>query len=193
MPDLKSELAKLKDLKFDDDEDPTQPQASTNKQPPNQTRSVFEYIHKHPMSTVAEAAGGTGLPRNRVATLVIQLLARKLLSRKKMGDEPYQYTSTVDIMPETDSARLAALTKAHAAKKALAAKRRAEQAKAAKVAKAQQKVSLGDVTAVVQAATTNVEAKLEGFSPAMLVGSLTPFQARQVYDELKKLFSPSPA
>lgn len=187
MPDLKSELAKLKDLKFDD-EDPSQPQA--NNQPPNQTRSAFEYIHKHPMSTVAEVADGTGLPRSRIATLVLQLLGRKLLTRKKVGDKPYQYTCVVDTMPDTETAKRAALTKAIAAKKANAAKRQAEKAKR-QAEKAKQTVSPKKVTAVVQAATAEVA--LKGFSPAMLVGSLTPFQARQVYDELKKLFCPSTA
>lgn len=195
MPDLKSELAKLKDLKFDDDVE-----ASPNDHPTgNQTKSVFEYIHKHPMSAVSEVADAIGLGRSRVATLVIQLTHRNILTRKKIGDEPYQYTAAVDKFPETDAARLAALTKAHAAKKINAAKRKAEEAagivgkklKAKLKVKPKSKAPIAtiDLTPPPPPPPPPVRSEREGFSAAMLVGGLTPFQARQVYDELKKLFA----
>lgn len=174
MPDLKSELKKLDNLRFDDDDAPP----TNNEAPaPNKTRLVFEYFVQNPMSMVTECSEVVGLNESRVAALALQLTNRKLLTRSKHGEQPYRYTATTTEFPNVVEVRRAALIKAHEARKTNAAQRRKQAAKAAKkaVAKAQQ----------VEAP---VAQPMTGFNAAMLVGGLTPFQAKAVYDELVKLF-----
>lgn len=172
MPDLKSELKKLENLKFDD-EDETPP---TDAPTMNMTHRVFYFFRDNPMSTVPECSEATGIPNARVSTLAIQLMNRKLLSRTRVGAAGlFQYTATTDSIPDPTDSRKAALTKAHAAIRANAEARRLA------IAKENKKIKTKDTPA--PSTKTN-----EGFNPAVLVSGLSPFQARAVYDELRKLF-----
>lgn len=179
MPDLKSELKKLENLRFDDDAEDTTPTTTTEEPPVNMTHQVFYYYADHPMSTVNDCAAALGFNASRVAALSLQLLGRNLLTRKKVGDKPFVYTATAKKMPDTAAVKRAALIKAHEVRKANAAKRREDAKKAAKKAK---KAQAATVAPTAPAATP------QGFNAAMLVGGLTPFQAKAVFDELKKLF-----
>ena len=162
MPSLQQELtAKLKDLKFDDEEEQT-----NNSQPsPNKTRAVFEYYRDNPMSLVNECADALAIESSRVAAMSLQLFNRNLLSRSKRGQESYRYSATEKEYPETSEVRKAALIKAREVRSSMPKKAKTKKAK-------------------------SVAAKPEpaGFSAAVLVGGLTPFQAKAVYDELAKLF-----
>ncbi len=180
MPDLKSELKKLENLRFDDDGEDTTPTTTTEEPPVNMTHQVFYYYVDHPMSTVNDCAAALGFNASRVAALSLQLLGRNLLTRKKVGDQPFVYTATTKKMPDTAAVKRAALIKAHEVRKANAAKRRADKAKAAKKAAKQTTQPQPQEPAKQKPAT--------GFNAALLVGGLTPFQAKAVFDELKKLF-----
>lgn len=176
MPDLKSELKKLENLRFDDGDDETPPTNNTAPQL-NMTQSVFEYFRLNPMSTGNDCADALGYDKSRVAALALQLVGRKLLTRTKRGEHPYEYTAIADSMPDTYQARKAALIKAHEARSANAAKRRKAAAKkAVKVDK------------VEKPEERETKAEHKAFNAAMLVNSLSPFQAKAVFDELKKLF-----
>jgi hypothetical protein len=175
MPSLQQELAaKLKDMKFDDGEDDVPP---TNNDAPemNMTHRVFHYYRLNPMSTVNNCAEALNIPASRVAALSLQLMGRKLLTRKKRGELPYEYSASADNIPDPTEVRKAALIKAHQARKDNAEQRRKAAAKAAKKA--------AKVKPVAEEAPAP-----KGFNAAMMVGGLTPFQAKAVYDELRKLF-----
>lgn len=179
MPDLKSELAKLKDLKFDDEpETPANPKTNDAN---NQTRKIFLFYRDKPMSTVNECAEALGMHPGPVSARTAQLFNRKLVTRIKRGEEAYRYTSVAVEYPNIEDVRRAALIKAQAAKKASNAKRKQlEKARAAKKAK---QVSL----AAKKAAIPKVE-QSSAFNAAVVVASLTPFQAKALFDELSKLF-----
>lgn len=170
MPDLKSELQKLENLRFDDgDEDapPTNIEALTM----NMTHKTFHYYRLNPMSTVTECAEALGLPASRVAALALQLTGRKLLSRTKTGQEPYRYTAIATEMPNPVEVRKAALIKAHAARKANAQVRRQKKTKPAHKPEVSTKL-----------------VKPPSFNADEIVGGLSVVQARELFDKLRVIF-----
>lgn len=169
MPDLKSELKKLENMRFDDDGD-AQP---TNNGAPemNMTHQTFHFYRLNPMSTVTEASESLGLPASRVAALSLQLTDRKLLTRSKVGQEPYRYTAIADSMPDPVEVRKAALIKAHAVRKANAKARRDN-----KKVKAKPKAQPPAVT------------KPPSFDADDIVSGLSVVQARALFDKLREIF-----
>lgn len=171
MPSLQQELAdKLKSLKFDDEED-TPP---TNNSAPemNMTHKTFHFFRLNPMSTVTDASEAVGLPAARVAALALQLTERKLLSRTKVGQEPYRYTAIADSMPDPVVVRKAALIKAHAMRKANAQARRDKKTKP----KATKHTKQHDQVAA------------SSFDVDQLVSGLSVVQARALFDKLREIF-----
>ena len=187
MPDLKSELAKLKDLKFDDEpETPADPKTN-DADANNQTRKIFLFYRDKPMSTVNECAEALDMHPGPVSARTAQLFNRKLVTRIKRGEEAYRYTSVAIEYPNIDDVRRAALIKAHATKQANDAKRKQlEKARAAK--KAKQTKQAKQVSLAAKKAAIPKTEKPNAFNAAVMVAGLTPFQAKALFDELAKLF-----
>lgn len=194
MPDIKSELAKLKDLKFDDPDEPETPTPAPrviNRSPSpenNLTRRIFFWFKANPASTVAECVAATGLTSDAVSARTAQLFTREVLVRKKTGKEPFRYTAAVDELPDRVEALKAALTKANEAKRAKAAQRKLlEKARAAKKVKAAK--AAAKAAKAAKEAPESVIVIPTAFNAAMMVNGWTPFQAKAVFDELRKLFT----
>lgn len=169
MPDLQSELKKVKavqsldNLKFDDGDEDMPPATEAKK---SMTNMVFDYYVAHPMSTTNECADALEMDRSRVAALSLQLLSRKLLSRLKRGNDLYRYGATTNVFPNAVELRKAALIKAREIRKA--------------------NPTPPKVKVVKRKDETFTESAV--FDAAKLVNKLSPFEAKALYDELKRLF-----
>jgi hypothetical protein len=162
MPDLKSELMKLNNLKFDDE--PTPPvvvdEATTERE------RVWNYIKANPTSSAAGVAAGLGINPSLAASQIFALHNKAVVARGKIGDT-YHYQVVGDSYPRFDR-------KAHGEHigKLSKGKPRAVRAKAKRV--------------LVQRAPDPVAAPVNDVDA--MINSMSVVQARAIYDKLKQIF-----
>lgn len=162
MPDLKSELLKLNNLKFDDAEDePTQ--AVFVDKATSMRERVWNYVKANPASSAADVSIGLGIGAGLAASQLFALHERGLVAKAPI-DGLYHYQALGDSYPRFDR-------KAHGKKLGKAAKGKP---RANKANDAQVKLL---TTAVQQNATATD-----------ILNTMSVMQARAVYDELKRIF-----
>ena len=92
MPDLRTELMKLENLKFDDDAQPnTQEVLVTTALSPNVSmmEQIWQYVHQNPNSTYTQVMKGIGEDQSDVSTRLTQLFNAGKLGRSETS--PYQW------------------------------------------------------------------------------------------------------
>lgn len=100
MPDLKSELMKLNNLKFDDaDDEPTPPVVVDDA--PTERERVWNYIKANPMASVNGVAAGLGIKVSSAASQICALHDKAIVARGKIGDA-YHYQVIGDTYPRFD-------------------------------------------------------------------------------------------
>lgn len=163
MPDLKTELMKLENLKFDDDVQPTEEVMYTTISPNvSIMQQVWQYVQQNPNSTYLDVIKGVGGTHADISTRLTQLYNAGKLSRN--DTKPYTWYTTHDKYER----------KTHKPYKKRKAKPVAKaQAKAAKVAKA------------VPAAESKLQTK---YDVNDLLSTMSIIEARAMYDRLKELF-----
>lgn len=190
MSDLKSELMKLSNLKFDDEGEPETP---TVVEQPTMTHTsererVWNYIKTHPQTSANAIALGLGISKAHSASQVFALFKRGIVTRSTV-DDTYAFTAVGEAYPRFDPVAhgkiigAASAGRPRVSKKARGAykvdplkhKRNAEQAKL-------------------------LEAELPtGVSPLppglrfhatfdQLLDTMSVLQARELYDKLKTIF-----
>lgn len=179
MPDLRSELMKLNDLKFDDDVT-TEP--SPIMQPTtNFSKSIWDAIKAKPnmnSQQVADAVAGGNT--DGIATRLKQMIDRGVLTRDKL-DAKFRYQAVGDSYPAFN--REQALAKAHVARAEYRIKRAKQLEYSAKY-QAKKKAQAAKL------ATAGVPPTSLTSSPSaeQLVNSMSVGMAKAVYLELKKVF-----
>lgn len=93
MPDLKSELMKLDNLKFDDDVQ-TEEQAVTATST-SLMATIWQYVHTHPNCTYLEVMKGIGAGQSDVSTRLTQMYHADKLDRDD-SVVPYKWFTTSD-------------------------------------------------------------------------------------------------
>jgi uncharacterized protein (DUF2249 family) len=168
MPDLRSELSKLQQLHFDDEQSVkaviVEHDITTTK-----TGKILQYIGDHPGSTRAQISKAMeeryGMSPNNTGSVISQMEIKSFVTAK---GSPKTYTRTSKVYhPDPDNPALAA------ARKKLAEK------KAAGLIKSKKYTPVRPMPAPQH---SSVQA---------IVDKLTIGQAREIYDELKKLFGDS--
>lgn len=96
MPDLKSELMKLDNLKFDDDVS-TVSDVVIDEVQQNVNRELWELVKLHPASTSAELSDISGMNANTVSIRLAQMFNRGYLIRAKNLDGKFRYTTAGDL------------------------------------------------------------------------------------------------
>jgi hypothetical protein len=160
MPDLKTELMKLNNLKFDDADEPTQPpvvgEATTERE------RVWNYIKANPMSSVNGVAAGLGISDSHASSQIFALHNKAILARGLIGDK-YHYQVVGDSYPRFDrkahGKHLSKIMKGRKHGKRVLVKR--------------------EPVAPVTAPISNVDA---------MINSMSVMQARAIYDKLKQIF-----
>lgn len=181
MADLQTELKKLTNLRFDDDDSDqavNNPAVTVNAGGVvfNMTRAAFEYVKAHPGSTAAEVTATVG---RDAGSRLISLFNRNQVRRVE-SDNGYRYYAVADEYKVTPNSEV--LAKAHAARKEQARKlREKRQKKLAKLAA----TAAAEAQAAPQAATTT---QLPLTDVQRVLQSLPVATARELYDELKKIF-----
>jgi hypothetical protein len=184
MPDLKSELMKLNNLKFDDEGEPDMPvtmaePTATEQQPPSMREQVWNHIKANPMTSNAGLSAALGLSCMTSASHIGALFNRSLVTRVQISGA-YHYTAVGDSYPVSNRADLGKKIS-----EALRKKRMAE--RTAKEAIAKEQVRLLE-RAVVKEAQAKVPVSLAAFSAQDMIESMPIGKARALYVELKKLF-----
>ena len=179
MPDLRSELMKLNDLKFDDDVADAPSPITTDKV--NLSKQIWDAIKIKPnMDSQQIADRVTGGDMDGIATRLKQMLDRGILTRIKL-DAKFRYEAVGDEYPTFN--RQEALAKAQAAKAEKRSKREKQREYAAKY-KAKKQITLstaGPLAVPPTSLTSNPSAE-------QLVNSMSVGMAKAVYLELKKVF-----
>jgi len=93
MPDLRTELMKLENLKFDDD-------VQTEEQIVNPTNTslmatIWQYVHNHPRCTYVEVMKGLGTGQSDTSTRLTQMYNAGKLNRDD-STQPYKWFTTSD-------------------------------------------------------------------------------------------------
>ena len=102
MPDLKSELMKLNNLKFDDaDDEPTPPSPIVVDDAASERERVWNYIKANPMSSAHGVAAGLNISAGHAASQIFALHRKAIIARGKVGDT-YQYQAIGDSYPRFD-------------------------------------------------------------------------------------------
>ena len=175
MPDLRSELMKLDNLKFDDDVADAPSPITTDKI--NVSKEIWDTIKANPNSSSIQIANAVSNgDMTGISTRLKQMLDRGILSRSKHESGMYMYQVVGDAYPTFN--RQEALAKAHAARLEKKTKRDKQREYNAKY-----KAKLKAVAPAIPA-TSSVS-----FSDAeQLVNSMSVGLAKAVYIELKKVF-----
>lgn len=182
MPDLKSELMKLNNLKFDDEGEPDMPitmDEPTPAQPTSMREQVWNYIKANPMTSNAGLCAALGLDSMTGASHLGALFNRALVTRVR-GSGSYHYTAVGDSYPVFDRA-----SNGKRISEALRKKRMAERDAKEEVAKEQVRLL---ERAVVRKAQAQVPVSLASFSAQDMIESMPVGKARALYLELQKLF-----
>lgn len=183
MPDLKSELMKLNNLKFDDDGEADMPITMVEPTPAPQQitmrEQVWNYIKANPMTSNAGLSAALGLACMASASHVGALFNRSLVTRVQINGA-YHYTAVGDSYPAFNRV-------AHGRKISEALRGKHRKSRVAKEEAAQEQVRLLE-RAVVRQAQAQVPASLAAFSAQDMIESMPIGKARALYLELKKLF-----
>ena len=97
MPDLRTELMKLENLKFDDDAQPnTQEVLVTTAIDPTASmmEQIWQYVHQNPNSTYTQVMKGIGEGQSDVSTRLTQMYYAGKLGRSETS--PYQWFAVHD-------------------------------------------------------------------------------------------------
>lgn len=160
MPDLRTELMKLENLKFDDDVQSTEEVVYTTISPNvSMMQQIWQYVQQNPNCSYTEVVKGIGGTRSDVSTRLTQMYNAGKLSRN--NTTPYTWYTTHDTYER----------KTHKAYK---------KRKAKPVAKAQAKVAKA-----VPAAVPKLQTK---YDVNDLLSTMSIIEARAMYDRLKELF-----
>lgn len=184
MPDLKSELMKLNNLKFDDEGEPDMPitmtePTTTEQQPTTMREQVWNYIKANPMTSNAGLSAALGLGCMTSASHLGALFNRSLVTRVQVSGT-YHYTAAGDTYPVFNRA-----SNGKKISEALRKKRMAERDAIEEGAKEQVRLL---ERAVVRSAQAKVPVSLAEFSAQDMIESMPVGKARALYLELKKLF-----
>lgn len=184
MPDLKSELMKLDNLKFDDDvgNEPAPITPTTNF-----TKTMWDAIKARPnMNSIQIAEHINGGSMAGIATRLKQMVDRGTLSRHTDEHGLFVYQAVGDVYPNMNRTEI--LAKAQAARKT-AKEKRAKQRKynatylAKKRATNPQVIHVVGAPAAIPSASLNKHPNAEDIVNQMSIGL-----AKAVYLELKKVF-----
>lgn len=178
MPDLKSELSKV----IDAWSEPPVPEVKKSI-----THKAWEYLAKHPNSSAAACANGISVSRALTTTALLALVKRGLATRMTVGGI-LVYSAFGESYPVWDAARRkevlgSSAAQARAAKLAVAKASKRAVKQAVKRAAASRKHLVPAHEAAVLAPVRPAE-----WNAAAFVDGLTLRQARDVYDELHKVF-----
>lgn len=174
MPDMQSELTKvLTQAHFDDE--PNEPAPTANRK--FIKGKIFDYVKANPVSSYTEIAEGLGCQDlARVASTLKSMIDEKILVRSKPNGI-YCYTTAVNEYTEFD--RMTSLQKAIEARvnkiKTKQAKKRLAPVTKATAPRKPASVPLPNNTKFVA-------------TVPQLLSTLSVVQARELYDELKKIF-----
>jgi predicted transcriptional regulator len=190
MPDIQTELftkvipkMKLDSLKFDDDVGAQDVQVQVDEDNKvNYTSMVYHFIKTHPGCLASDVVAGCNLLRDGASTRITQLISRGLLKhvfdasfsarRYYVTDKPYQALTKEEKIKRLQEARAASLE---------TMKRKREE----KLAKT--KAKRGRPPKSAAKPVVNVEPTFQQSTTAF-INSLSVLQAREVYDQLKKIF-----
>lgn len=184
MPDLKSELMKLENLKFDDDvSDEPAPITPTT----NFTKTMWDAIKATPnMNSIQIAENINGGSMTGIATRLKQMVDRGTLSRRSDENGLFIYQAVGDVYP--NMSRTEILAKAQAARK-IAKEKKDKQRKynakylAKKRAANPQVIQVVSAPAAIPSTSLNKHPNAEDIVNQMSIGL-----AKAVYLELKKVF-----
>lgn len=174
MPDLRSELMKLNDLKFDDD-------VATESSPiidtkPNMTKLIWEHLKRNPNQDSKQVASAVNAgDMSGISTRLKQMTNRGTVSRKLVNDT-YIYQAEGDAYPELN--RLEIIAKAQAARVQKRSKREKQREYNAKY---KEKLK-------AEAPAIPPTSLLKNPNAEQLVNSMSVGMAKAVYLELKKVF-----
>lgn len=162
MPDMKTELMKLNNLKFDDAED--EPTMAVVDDATTERERVWNYIKANPMSSANEVAAGLDISPSSAASQIFALHSKAILARGVIADT-YHYQAIGDSYPRFDR-------KAHGQhlKKVMTGRK---QNKRVLVKRAPEPV------APVAAQVNDAD---------FMISSMSVVQARAIYDKLKQIF-----
>lgn len=184
MPDLQSELTKvLKQAHFDDDKPQdtntvtTKPEA-TPQPDKNATERVWDYLLAHPMTTAREIADATGIERYMVSSTLGRFIMQGNAVRSKAEGGQFKFVCTRPQRVVMDIKQVAELGR----------KKREENIKRKRTANKARATRFANKMAQPEPAPTPVIPKQTEWNAADLIDSLTLRQARQVYDELRRIF-----
>ena len=180
MPDLRSELMKLNDLKFDDDVTDAPSPITTDKT--NVSKQIWDAIKANPNSSSIQIANAVSNgDMTGISTRLKQMLDRGILSRSKHESGMYMYQVVGDAYPTFN--RQEALAKAHAARLEKKTKRDKQRQYNIKYkAKKQAVLSTAGPLAIPPTSLTSSP------NAEQLVNSMSIGLAKAVYLELKKVF-----
>ena len=179
MPDLRSELMKLDNLKFDDDvADVPAPITNTK---PNVTKMIWDAIKAQPnMNSKQIAAAVNSGDMSGISTRLKQMLNRGTVDRT-IVDNTYVYQAVGESYPELNRVEL--MAKATAARKTRKHRKIKQREYNAKY-KAKKQITLSTAGPLAVPATSLVSSP----NAEQLVNSMSVGMAKAVYLELKKVF-----
>ena len=184
MPDLQSELTKvLKQAHFDDDEPQDNNTVATTPEPTqqsekNMTERVWDYLLANPMKTAREIADATGIERSFVSSAMNRFILQGNAARSKAEGGQFKFVCTRPQRVVMDIKQVAELGR----------KKREENIKRKRTARKALATRIANKMAQPEPAPTPVVPKQTEWSASALIDSLTLRQARQVYDELRRIF-----
>jgi hypothetical protein len=164
MPDLKSELMKLQNLKFDDADDEPAPPVVVDEATTERER-VWNYIKANPMSSATGVAAGLGINPSLAASQIFALHNKAVLARGLIGDK-YHYQVVGDSYPRFD--------------------RKARGERLGKLSKGKPRPNRPAKRVLVQRAPDPVAAPVNDVDA--MISSMSVMQARAIYDKLKQIF-----
>jgi hypothetical protein len=180
MPDMKTELMKLNNLKFDDAED--EPTMAVVDDATSERERVWNYIKANPMSSANDVAAALGVSAAHAASQIFALHNKAILARGLIGNV-YHYQVVGDSYPRFDR-------QAHGKK--VGAMLRGKPKMRKLKAKAQAAVNDKQVKMLEAEMPTGVASLPSGMrfqaTVSQLLDTMSIVQARELYDELKKIF-----
>lgn len=97
MPDLRTELMKLENLKFDDDAQPnTQEVIVTQADKTNMNHAIWQYIYKNPKSSYREVMKALNYGQSDVSTRLTQMYHAGRFTRERNDDGLYAWSTATD-------------------------------------------------------------------------------------------------
>lgn len=184
MPDLQTEIFKkvlpnMNNLKFDDPGEEQEVIVETAPQTTNITKSLWEYIKAHPNQTLAPIVKAfPNLERTGISTRLTQMRKRGNLIATP-SNQGFLYSVSSDTYSALSNAE--AIEKANEARRAKLKQREIR----AKIKAAKSKAMKPTAPAPKAVARPEVTPRT---SVASLLDTMSIVQARELYDQLKKIF-----